>query len=134
MSESKEYMAQCVRETRDRFRSAKAARRLRKASKGDPATQEVLRALHRRLRAQAIGMLLGVIVSLPVYFVNRTMEVLGVVPILFILGTVPGVVLWYFTGDRASGPEFVLYAATSAASCMMCIFTWAATREGADDE
>lgn len=134
MSESNEVLMSGVRDVRTAFRMARAAKRLEKASEDQPENRKVFRRLKRTYRAQVIGSAIGLILAFPLYLIGRTMELVGVLPVLFLLGAGIGLGIWAAVGDRTSAAEFVGFVVGSGLVLIPCAFIWALAGEGRDDE
>ena len=134
MSEANEILKGGARDVRTAFQKARAAKGLEKASRDQPENREVFRRLNRTYRAQAIGSTIGLILAFPLYLIGRTMELVGVLPVLFLLGAGAGLATWVAVGDRASAAEFVGFVIGSGVVIIPCAFIWALAGEGRDDE
>lgn len=134
MSDANEILKSGARDVRKAFRMARAARALEKASRDEPENRKVFGRLKRLYRARTVGTFLGLVLSLPLYAIGRMMELVGVIPTLFLMGSGIGLGTWAAVGDRASAAEFVGFVVGSGLVLVPCAFIWALSSEGRDDE
>lgn len=131
MSEANEILKKSAKDVAGAFGLAKDAinihRKLRKelAANGEDELLVTLKTARSRLVGQALGMAVGLVLSIPFYLLNRLMESVGVFGALFMVGIPVGAGAWNLIGDRSSAAEFVAFILGAGMIIIPIAFIWA---------
>jgi hypothetical protein len=101
---------------------------------GDSDLLKTIRGARRHFRLMAVSHAVGLVVAIPFYFVNKSLEALGVLPGIMLCASPMGLFLWYLIGDRSSALEFTAFVIGTGLVFIPIAFIWSYNAEGGDDD
>lgn len=139
MSEANEILKKSAKDVAGAFAVANDAnaiyRKLRVdlAANGEEELLQKLKVARKNLTLQALGMAVGLVLSIPFYLLNRLMESVGVFGALFMVGVPVGAGAWALIGDRSSAAEFVAFILGAGMIIIPIAFIWALSGQENND-